>query len=581
MARAHKGGDERPHFSASQVEAFMLCPRKWHFRWCMGRPWPKTRALAFGTEIAEELEHWWRDGAALKHRLAKAASRLVPPRGTPECYVEQACEFEVVHGWLWVGRVDFLDLREKVCPTINDYKTVKLREYAKKPAQLASAVQMLSYARWLFLGASQAFGEKSPVQTVRLRHINMEKEGPGDVWAEEVIVTPEHVAKEWTKVEATCERMVELSHIDDANKIVLPGDFGFSACRVYGSCPHVLECVRREKDTSPFFDEDDMVDKQKLRVGVVPPDAPDPYAHLAQSQQALTRGPKKKTKLDDLVARQRASEVKFQAVDVEFSYPAALSPPPTSDPPAPPAKSDPPAPDISKGGADVIPRSADEAQEPAEALSAPMASDPPEPPAKSDPPAPPSGEPQAPQEGLRDKSPPVSEVSPSEPQGAAQASQAPRMVPPDHPWGQAQGPLSEALQREQATADGRMAAAVAAVAAADRVMADPGKAGALVVEPGKSKFVLYVNCLPYRPLQGKVVTLDDYLAALQQRVIESYPQRAPDVRVGEKGYEILSVAAEKHLPECDVVLATTGTLSATTVIEVLRRHAVQTWVGTR
>lgn len=55
-----RNGERRAfkHASASQIETFRRCPRKWFFAKILGYPSPSTPALELGVAVHEELERY-------------------------------------------------------------------------------------------------------------------------------------------------------------------------------------------------------------------------------------------------------------------------------------------------------------------------------------------------------------------------------------------------------------------------------------------------------------------------------------------------------------------------------------------
>jgi CRISPR/Cas system-associated exonuclease Cas4 (RecB family) len=80
--------DERAWRSASQIDAYSQCPRKWAWRRLDGIKTEPKPSLALGIAVHEQLEHYLAEGKELDlttdaGRIALAGLHYLPKPGTP------------------------------------------------------------------------------------------------------------------------------------------------------------------------------------------------------------------------------------------------------------------------------------------------------------------------------------------------------------------------------------------------------------------------------------------------------------------------------------------------------------------
>lgn len=116
--------------SASQIETFELCPRKWAWRYLEGYELPSNAAAQFGTEVHEQLENYYKLGKPIdtsrkSGELALAMLPYGPPIGMPGLEVE---EWFHVDAWGHVIR----GKRDLAFPgVVLDWKTTSSFAWAK------------------------------------------------------------------------------------------------------------------------------------------------------------------------------------------------------------------------------------------------------------------------------------------------------------------------------------------------------------------------------------------------------------------------------------------------------------------
>jgi len=214
--------------SASQLELFGRCERRWAFSYRAGKKEPFTGAAQAGTEVHAVLEHqgpwdkeWTAPDTGKTYPVGQMA-RLLQAQ-SPEGVVAREKRFEVeVEGVPLVGVVDFYSER-----VIGDFKTTSKVRNAKSVAKLTEDPQRLMYTEFV----------PTAEKTVWLY-------GAWDT----MIVTPREVAidrkadKERFKLKVLQPADRMLSIPDDVDPLSLKPNVNDCALFPKDGCPHKNEC---------------------------------------------------------------------------------------------------------------------------------------------------------------------------------------------------------------------------------------------------------------------------------------------------------------------------------------------------
>lgn len=249
-----KGGDL--NISASAIETFNRCRRKWYFGYVDRIRGEKNEAAMRGDRIHDLAERYLKgevDPLALSDEDARWWRFLVPGlefAPTPE---DVAAGGWGVEDWVkepcgplnFVGKVDFYHLGDR---EICDWKTtgnVKWR-YSKKPRALAAHIQPRVYAYALFKDDPEAHEHG-----IQFQHVNMQSKGTPDameVWAvhefDDETTTKyipwQEILDTWQEVISTSEQMAAVAtHNPEAETV----EANTKACRDFGACPHAAYCT--------------------------------------------------------------------------------------------------------------------------------------------------------------------------------------------------------------------------------------------------------------------------------------------------------------------------------------------------
>lgn len=247
--------------SATQLESFRLCNRKWWFSYVSKLPTIQMDHFAFGDVMHKVAERYFladdngydadgnpvdlfpegwaegldpRDQVLIKDLVEEAISQGVWSRRTGR-EVERKIEHEVIPGAKLVGYIDVF-----YPDKIEDHKTTKNMRYAKSKKTLPQALPMLVYAYDAVVEAKKA---GRPLDTVKLRHnIFLKDYDNPRVKSVEVPVTVEDVESFWTStVQPTAEKMLKTRKIEEWTSVT-PAEPESGACAAFGGCPFLDIC---------------------------------------------------------------------------------------------------------------------------------------------------------------------------------------------------------------------------------------------------------------------------------------------------------------------------------------------------
>jgi hypothetical protein len=231
--------------SASQVEAFLRCPRFWHYGWVKKLKAPPAPAQVRGSAIHEEAEHTQNhDGEVRDTPFAPYVKSMLPymPIGQERVLTEHKFLLPTAPDLpSWLGFIDLLDdsrtLSLDEFLRVLDYKSTSDFRYAKTPEELKKSTQMCSYARYVF----ESGHDEEYVEVGHL-YIKTAKRTPKKPKCKLVTakVTREEVNAVWERDLKVVRLTVEAAQEINTDK--LPAPDSSDACMKYGGCPHRARC---------------------------------------------------------------------------------------------------------------------------------------------------------------------------------------------------------------------------------------------------------------------------------------------------------------------------------------------------
>ncbi len=225
-----------PHkYSASQIETYQDCPRKWAFGTIWKIRGPGTGAAQLGGETHKQLETYLAGGSLDFTRpsgeIAASGIHHLPLPPLPPESLESRFEFTSPEtGFAYHG------IRDVYLPgLVLDHKTTSDFQYAKTPVTLATDVQAIIYA----------YSAQAPL--VQLRWVYYRTKGARKSHVVETELTRAHVEKEFARIELTVSQMqIILDDVQgsphralDLTRELPPNP---EACEKYGGCPHRHIC---------------------------------------------------------------------------------------------------------------------------------------------------------------------------------------------------------------------------------------------------------------------------------------------------------------------------------------------------
>ncbi len=267
------------HVSASQLEEFRRCPRRWYEAYVLKNKMPPSASMEKGTLIHAELEHYMDTGEIRPSDYAdfvKVGAPFLPVPKTPNIETEIEIRMPTVEGGPeWLGYIDLFDYsNDLVC--ILDHKTTSDFRYCKSPEELALNTQMISYAYWAMSRPDIKRDE------VHVAHVYYRTRGKACARRADAFLKKEHVYAQWELILADVRLMMEWAAREPKKSDALPPNT--ASCGLYGGCPYRSLCGLDSQKVKGFFmktTEGTSALLEKLKSGetvvgggIVPPDAP-------------------------------------------------------------------------------------------------------------------------------------------------------------------------------------------------------------------------------------------------------------------------------------------------------------------
>jgi hypothetical protein len=290
-----------PHFfSASQIDTFLGCRRKWAWDKVARVPRPQNDSAKLGDCTHKQLETYLAGGpldfteyvnGINVGNVAASGVHLLPAPNAPGVQIETSFRFTSPDtGFTYVGRKDVEGDCGSVIPVVEgepdvppgpfvlDHKTTGNLRWAKTPDDLSWDPQAQLYARALL--------EERGVGAVNLVWTYYQTKGGKASKRVHLRVTSSHANRTWRAIEDVARDMASTSEgLDggDAHAYVNTLSANPKACSAYGGCPyqHVCRLSPAERMKAIMSSGDDVIDSLRKRAevldgGSVAPTAPAP-----------------------------------------------------------------------------------------------------------------------------------------------------------------------------------------------------------------------------------------------------------------------------------------------------------------
>lgn len=277
--------------SPSAVDCFTKCKRLWWRQYVLGDRGPTPAFMARGTSIHYAIleswlakgemlvEHENSDAPGVKHLVFEFTQAAIPhmPKPLTDAYwiekrksnpnvglmIEQPGHMGT---WInsdgstgpeWRQYIDLVECGEDYA-IITDIKTSSdPGRYAKTPDELSTNGQLIANAKWIF--------DQSDYKEITLRHLYLgTKTKRPKAFPVSVVVSREHVEKEWQKILGTVREMVNWAELSPEDPNVLPPTV--EQCSAYGGCRFKKDCFDGAQDLITIRPTSRMKDGEKMNL---------------------------------------------------------------------------------------------------------------------------------------------------------------------------------------------------------------------------------------------------------------------------------------------------------------------------
>ena len=239
--------------SASQIQTFTDCQRKWGWRYLDGIEEPPNPAAEKGRAVHAALEQylsgWQIDFTTEIGYIAASGLEHLPKPGTPGLLIEQEFHFEGPSGHTYLG---YKDLEEP--GIVTDHKTTSDLRWQKTAEELRDDIQATLYAVDYF--------RKHPEEPhVGLRWVYYQTKNTKKSAVTHIRVAQPETWQRFLEIERIAEQMHEVSQDKPDGTPVRALDLpaNIDHCSAYGGCPHQGRC-----NLSPFDKMRSHVEQNKL-----------------------------------------------------------------------------------------------------------------------------------------------------------------------------------------------------------------------------------------------------------------------------------------------------------------------------
>lgn len=228
------------YVSASEIEVFDLCPRKWAFGYIEGKRAPPNDAAALGTRVHSILQFWLRDGAppdtwTAEGEIAASGLHLLPPPRYPGLVTEEEFRFTSQRAW-YIGYKDFRYRDANGLIHVGDHKTTKSSTWIKSVEDILAHPQSLIYA-------VDEFFKNPNDDRIALDWIYYKTQGARKAEPRFQIVTKDVVAEMFFEhVDPVAGEITRLHHETQPGASALDFPPDFRACDAFGGCAFLSIC---------------------------------------------------------------------------------------------------------------------------------------------------------------------------------------------------------------------------------------------------------------------------------------------------------------------------------------------------
>jgi hypothetical protein len=220
--------------SASQIDKYDLCKRKWAFEYIWKLRQPPNASALLGLKVHDHLEKWLRDATPppADTKAGKIATKMLvhlPPPGSG--VVERHFYMQSARGIFYTGKIDWSAIIALMATVIDHKTSGDINKYGLTEADLPTNIQAVMYAMAAFAGFN--------TDTVRLFWNYGETKGR---FATKPVSTVVHLPVIAPRFEVIEEVAAEMVWHRNANTQPFSFPPTPDACGAYGGCPHRDRC---------------------------------------------------------------------------------------------------------------------------------------------------------------------------------------------------------------------------------------------------------------------------------------------------------------------------------------------------
>lgn len=230
--------------SATEIETFELCRRKWAYQYLDGIKPPASKSAELGTAVHQILENHLK-GYSIKYetpegRIASAGLHYLPKQ-LPTTNVEKPIFF-LKDGLTFHGYIDFFEQVGSQTWVIGDHKTTSSLSRVLTSNELKANTQANIYAQWAFM-------EKG-AENVKLKWIYYRTQSTPKAVCVESELTKDEAEQNFTRITKIANDIVETATAKPSSS-ELPKNL--SSCFKYGRCHFYEQCKSRQQTTANSY----------------------------------------------------------------------------------------------------------------------------------------------------------------------------------------------------------------------------------------------------------------------------------------------------------------------------------------
>lgn len=219
--------------SATEIETFTLCQRKWGYQYLEGlRPSP-SKAAEFGSNVHNFLQKHFTDAPvdyeSDEGRVVKPGLQFLP-KNMPAHQIERQIFFSV-DGHIFMGYIDFFDQVGSQTWLIGDHKTCSSFSSALSPGELQKNIQANVYAKWAF--------KELNADVVQLKWVYYRTKGNPEARIVETSLTKSESELNFAPIAKAAD---EIKNLVDTKICAASLPKNQASCFKYGRCPFYADC---------------------------------------------------------------------------------------------------------------------------------------------------------------------------------------------------------------------------------------------------------------------------------------------------------------------------------------------------